>query len=127
MNGAPMIGAQPEGIFKGMMEVYSGKIIPNNIYDVASYNMVADYNGAHITVKNDSVITVVLNHPGTWWWYEGHGAKSYETPDYKVDFKTVGQRYDLTLRHPASQYLLLYSVGDVWKTVDMNSKNVQQD
>jgi len=127
MNGAPMIGAQPEGIFKGMLEIYTGKVISNTIYDVASYNMVADYNGAHIRVLNDSVISVVLNHSGTWWWYEGHGAKSYETLDYKVDVKPTGQRYDLILKQPADKYLLLYSVGDTWKTVDMSKKNVQQD
>ena len=110
-----------------MREIYTDSIPPNEIYDVASYNMVATYDGAHIKVINDSVIHVLLNHPGTWWWYEGHGAKSYETPDYKVTMNNVGQWYTLTLKHPADKYLLLYSVGDKWKTVDMSKKNVQQD
>lgn len=127
MNGAPMIGSSPEGAFKMMKEVYTDTLVANMIYDVASYNMNADYNGAHVTVLNDSVIKVVLNHGGTWWWYDGHGAVSYETPDYKTDFKTVGMRYDITLKRPAANYLILYSVGDKWKAVDMNLKNKQQD
>ncbi len=127
MNGAPMIGAQPESMFKVMLEIYTGYTPKNTIYDVASYNMVTDYNGAHVKVVNDTVISVMLNHTGTWWWYEGHGAKSYETPDYKVDMKAVGQRYDLILKNPSEKYLLLYSVGDTWKKVDMSKINVQQD
>ena len=127
MNGAPMIGSSPEGAFRMMREVYSDTLEKNTIYDVASYNMNADYNGAHITVLNDSVLKVVLNHGGTWWWYDGHGAISYENADYKADFKLVGQRYDITLKRPAENYLILYSVGDKWKTVDMSLKNKQQD
>lgn len=125
MNGAPMIGAQPEEMFKGMLEIYRLRR-ENSIYDVASYNMVTDYNGAHVKVINDTMISVMLNHTGTWWWYEGHGAKSYETPDYKVDVKAVGQRYDLILKQPAEKYLLLYSVGDTWEKI-MSKINVQQD
>ncbi len=127
MDGVPMIGAQPEGMFKMMREIYTGKLGKNTIYDVASYNMMADYNGAHVKIINDSEVQVILNHPGTWWWYEGHGAKSYETPDYKVNMKDLGNMYVLTLKHPVDQYLLLYSVGDTWKKVDVSKKNVQQD
>jgi hypothetical protein len=127
MNGAPMIGSSPEGAFKMMREVYSDTAVQNTICDVASYNMTTDYNGAHVTVVNDSVIQVALNHGGSWWWYDGHGAVSYETSDYKADFKTVGMRYDLTLKRRAGNYLILFSVGDKWKTVDMTLKNKQQD
>ncbi len=127
MNGAPMIGAQPEGMYKMMKETLSDTILSNNIYDVASYNMTNDYDGANVTVINDSVIRVTLNHTGNWWWYEGHGARSYETPDYSVNMKDPGRWYEITLKHPASQYLLLYSVGDKWKTADMSKLNVQQD
>lgn len=127
MEGAPMIGAQPEGFFKLMREVYTDTLEKNNIYDVASYNMVSDYNGANVKVMNDSTIIVTLNHTGTWWWYEGHGAKSYETADYKVNMKDPGRWYELTLKHPSDQYLLLYSVGDKWKKADLSLKNVQQD
>lgn len=127
MNGAPMIGSSPEGAFKMMREVYSDTLEKSQIYDVASYNMNADYNGAHVTVLNDSMLKVELNHGGTWWWYDGHGAANYETPDYKVDFKTVGMRYDITLKRPLGDYLVLFSVGDKWKIVDVTLKNKQQD
>lgn len=127
MEGAPMIGAQPEGMFKMMHEVFTDTVYNNKIYDVASYNMFADWNGAHVNVFNDTLIRVVLNHYGTWWWYEGHGAKSYETPDYSVNMRDPGHWYEISLKRPASEYLLLYSVGDKWKTVDMSKKNVNQD
>jgi hypothetical protein len=127
MNGVPMIGSSPDGEFKSLLEIYTGKILPNTIYDVASYNMVANYNGAHVTVINDTTIDVGLNHGGTWWWYDGHGAKNYETPDYTTDFKTKGLLYRLTLKHPVNNYLLLYSVGEQWKVVDVGLKNKQQD
>jgi hypothetical protein len=127
MWGAPMIGAQPDGMFKIMKETISDTLIKNNIYDVASYNMTNDYDGANVTVKNDSVIRVTLNHTGNWWWYEGHGARSYETPDYSVNMKDPGRWYEITLKHPADRYMLLYSVGDKWKTADMSKVNVQQD
>jgi hypothetical protein len=127
MNGAPMIGAQPEGMFRMMREMYTGAPEKNKIYDVVSYNMSADYDGAHVEVLNDGVIRVTLNHWGNWWWYEGHGATSYENEDYKVNMRDMGHWYDLTLKHPNDQYLLLFSVGDTWKKVDLDKRNVPQE
>lgn len=127
MNGAPMIGAQPEGNFKMMREIYTDSIIPNPIYDVASYNMFADYNGAHVFVLNDSTVNVVINHVGTWWWYAGHGAATYENTEYRADFDKVPLGYQLTLKHPAGRYMMLYSVGGQWKEVNWGLKNRQQD
>ena len=127
MNGAPMIGAQPDGMFKIMREIYTDTLEKNTVYDVMSYNMSADYDGAHVKVLNDSMVRVNINHGGNWWWYEGHGGQSYETADFKVNMINVGVYYDLTLKHPADHYLLLFSVGDKWKQVDWNKKNVNQD
>ncbi len=127
MNGAPMIGAQPEGMYKMMKEVYTDTLVKNKIYDVASYNMSANFDGAHVEVLGDGVIRVTLNHWGNWWWYEGHGAVSYENEDYKLDMRDMGHWYDLTLKHPADQYMLLFSVGDKWKVVDLNKKNIKQE
>jgi hypothetical protein len=125
-QGVPMIGAQPDGIFKAMHEVYTDTIIKNTLYEVASFNMVAEGDGAHVNVINDSVLHVTLNQYGSWWWYEGHGAKSYETPDYKVNMLKPNYMYELTLKHPIDKYLLLYELGDKWKTVDMNLRNADQ-
>ncbi len=126
MNGVPMIGAQKEGQYKMMCEVLMGSTIKNTIYDVASYNMQGDKDGAHITVSNDSMIHVTLNQWGTWWWYGGHGAKNYENEDYKCNMIDPGHWYELTLKKPASQFLLLYEVGDQWKTVNMNKRDEDQ-
>ena len=118
LMGAPMIGAQPDGEFKAMRDMLVGKLPHDNkIYDVASFNMTTKDDGAHVKVVNDSTIQVTLNQWGTWWWYEGHGGKSYETPDYRVDMKDVGHWYELTLKKPADQYLILYSSGDRWNVV----------
>jgi hypothetical protein len=38
-----------------------------------------------------------------------------------------GHYYELTLKKPTAQYLLLYEVGDKWKVVDMDKKKVEQD
>ena len=126
MNGVPMMGAQQEGQYKLMCEIIDGKTIKNPIYDVASYNMLDDRNGAHVIISNDSMIHVTLNQWKTWWWYGGHGAKSYENADYKVNMIDPGHWYELTLKKPASQYLMLYEAGDQWKVVDMKKRNEDQ-
>lgn len=124
LMGVPMIGAQPDGEFKAMRDMLVGKLPNDNkIYDAASFNMTSKDDGAHVKVTNDSTIQVTLNQWGTWWWYEGHGGISYETPDYKLDMKDVGHWYELTLKKPADQYLILYSVGDRWRVVDMTTPN----
>ena len=121
-----MIGAQPIGEYKMMRELFVNKDLHNKVYDVQSYNMLDAGDGAHITVINDSVIKVTLNEWGTWWWYEGHGGYSYQNEDYKLDMRDPGHWFDVTLKHPASQYLLLYQQGDQWREVNMNKKNDDQ-
>ncbi len=126
MKGVAMIGAQPDGEYKTMHDLFIGTPLPNKIYDAASFNMEARTDGAHVKAINDSTIQVTLSQWGTWWWYEGHGGKSYETPDYRLDMKDVGHWYELTLKKPAKDFLLLYSVGDKWHTADMSKINVEQ-
>jgi hypothetical protein len=126
MNGVPMIGAQPESEFKVMDAILNNVYIKNPVYDAVSYNMMSETDGAHVTVANDSVLHVTLNQWGTWWWYEGHGAKSYETNEYSLNMIDEGHWYELKLKKPASQYLLLFQTGDQWRVVDMNKKNVDQ-
>lgn len=126
MNGAPMIGAQKEGEFKTMHEVYTGAPLNNKIYDVASYNMTADTDGVYVIVVNDSTVDVALSQWGSWWWYEGQGAKDYETEDYIVKMKNPSRWYELTLKQPAQEYALLYNVGYKWKVVDVNKRYVRQ-
>jgi len=126
LKGIPMIGAQPEGEFKMTYETLIGPPPPNTIYDAMSYNMLTDKDGAHVTVINDSTIRVTLNQWGTWWWYAGHGGISYQNNDYKLNLVDLGHWYELTLKHPADNFLLLFETGDQWKVVDMTKKNEDQ-
>ena len=127
MEGIPMIGSDKHSVFGLSYELMRQKKIAGQLYDVASYNMTAADNGAHVNVLNDSVIKVTLNQWGTWWWFYFHGATSYDNEHFKLDMRDVGHWYELTLHKPADQYLLLYSVGERWKIVDMTKKDVDQN
>ena len=128
MNGVPMIGAERGGEYKLMHNLLlPGKKINNTVYDVLSYNMLTPEDGAHVNVINDSMVKVTLNQWGTWWWYDGKGGYSYENDDYRLNLIDQGHFYELTLKKPAQQYLLLYGVGGQWKAVDMNKKDADQN
>ena len=126
MYGVAMIGAQPEGEFKAVHDLLVPTPIKNTIYDGASYNMMSDNDGAHVTVINDSTFHVTLNQWGSWWWYGGFGCVNYQTADYKINFTDPGHWYELTLKHPYEQYMLLYEVGPEWKQVNMQKRNEDQ-
>ena len=128
MKGVPMIGSDVESEYKFMHNLLlPGKKINNVVYDVLSYNMTTPEDGAHAMVLNDSTVRVTLNQWATWWWCAGKGGFSYENNDYKLNLADPGHFYELTLKKPAQQYLLLYSVGSHWKVVDWNKKNEDQD
>ncbi|MCD6010436.1 MAG: hypothetical protein K0Q79_298 [Flavipsychrobacter sp.] len=128
IKGALIIRAQTESEFKIMNNLfYENKKITNKVYDVCAYNMLTPDNGAHVTVYNDSMMHVTLNQWGTWWWYGDLGAYSYENEEYRLNMMDLGHWYELTLKHPASEYLILYQVGSNWKTVDWNIKNIDQN
>ncbi len=127
LDGVQMIGTRDDGEFTMMYNAIQPNKITNPVYDVEAFYMRSPADGAHVIVVNDSTIKVTLNQWGTWWLYYGFGATSYENNDYKVAMRDVGHWYDLILKHPASEYLILYSVGKDWKKVDWNKKNVEQD
>lgn len=118
MNGIPMIGAEKDGQFKMMYRLFVNKDIPNKMYDVAAYNMMTVDDGAHVVVHSDSLLRVTLNEWGRWWWYEAHGGISYENDDYKLIMRDMGHWYDLVLKHPEREYLVLLQQGDQWKIVN---------
>ena len=126
MQGIPMIGAQPDDQYTAMRNLLVDSSIKNKIWDGASYNMNTLEDGAHVVVKSDSTVQVVLNQWGTWWWYEGHGGRNYETTDYKLEMEPTGNSYLLTLKRPPGNFMLLYSVGPLWKKVDIDKKGVEQ-
>jgi hypothetical protein len=128
MHGVPMIGAEKNSEYKLMHDLLiPEKTLTNTVYDVLAYNMLTPADGAHVNVINDSMIKVTLNQWGTWWWFETKGGYSYWTADYKLDLKDAGHWYELTLRKPADQYILLYSVGGEWKKVDMSKREGDQN
>jgi len=113
MEGVPMIGAEKNSEYKLMRDLLlPDDVIKSTIYDAQAYNMLDATNGAHVRVLNDSTMTVTLNQYGTWWWFEMKGGHGYWNNDYKLQLTDPGHLYDLTLRKPASDFLLLYQVGD---------------
>lgn len=126
MKGVEMIVARDDGAFKTIYNIERPDKINNPVYDVEAYYMQSPDDGAYVNMTNDSTIRVTLNHWGTWWLYYGYGATSYENKDYKVNMIDEGHLYELILKHPANQYLLLYEAGDKWKIVDQRKKNVDQ-
>ena len=128
MHGIAIIGSEPESEYKLMHDLLLPESkIRNKVYDGLSYNMETPEDGANTKVLNDSMVRVTLNQWGTWWWYEAHGGRSYENEDYKLNMIDGGHFYELTMKHPASQYLLLYQVGDKWHAVDMSKRDVDQN
>jgi hypothetical protein len=126
MNGVPMVGPFWHFSFRQMYNVFNTPPISNKMYDVVQYNMVSATDGAHVMVINDSMAHVTLNQWGTWWWLGMWGAASYQNEDFKLNMTDQGHRYELTLRHLAPGYLLLFQVGDQFKIVDWQKKNVDQ-
>jgi len=126
MNGAPVLGPWWHFSFKQTYNLLNEQQINNPMYDVVSYNMISPTDGAHVMVVNDSTIHVTLNQFGTWWWANLTGAYSYSNNDYRFNLIDPGHWYELTLRHPAAQYVLLYEAGDQWKVVDMNKNGKDQ-
>lgn len=127
MHGIPMITATKEGEYKLMHDLLYTPAINNIVFDGAAYNMITPTDGAHVTVVNDTLMKVTLNQWGTWWWYEGLGALSYENEYYKIRMVDPGHWYEMVLKQDPNKYQLLYQVGDQWKVVDWSKKNVDQN
>jgi hypothetical protein len=127
MNGVLMIGSKPSSAFRLMYE-YEGskKVTAPEIIDIASFSMRRPGDGAHVTVINDSMLNVTLNQAGDKWWQFYRTAGSYDCDLYKLNMADTSRWYQLTLKKPASQYLLLFVTGENWRTVDWHRKNVDQ-
>ncbi len=126
MDGVQMIGTRDDGEFRMLYNSIMPEKITNEVYDVEAFYMQGPRDGAHVLVVDDSTIRVTLNQWGTWWLYYGYGATSYENKDYKVIMRDAGHWYDLILKHPAQEYLVLYTVGREWRKADLNKKNIDQ-
>lgn len=126
LDGVQMIGSRDEGEFRMMYNAIMPQKANNPVYDVEAFYLQSPADGAHVMVLNDSTLRVTLNQWGTWWLYYGFGARSYTNSDYRVDMKDPGHSYDVIIKHPINEYLVLYVIGDEWKRVDWQKKNVDQ-
>lgn len=126
LDGVQMVGTRDDGEFRMLYNAVLPDKIKNEVYDVEAFYMRSPTDGAHVAVVNDSTVTVTLNQWGTWWIYYGYGASSYENKDFKVVMRDAGHLYDVILKKPAEEYLLLYTVGHEWRKVDMSKKNIDQ-
>lgn len=127
LDGVQMVGTRDDGEFRMMYNAIMPDKISNDVYDAEAFYMRSPIDGAHVSVIDDTTIRVTLNQWGTWWVYYGYGASSYENSDYKVIMRDPGHWYDLVLKHPASEYLLLFSVGKDWRKVDLSKKGSDQN
>lgn len=127
INGIGIIGSRPESNFKVLYNItHDGRKIHTTVYDVASCNILNKESGAHVTVENDSTIKVTLNQWGTWWWFRYAGATDRETAAFKLNMRDPGHWYELTLKQPADNYIILYEINEQWKQVDMSKKGIDQ-
>jgi hypothetical protein len=126
LDGVQMIGSRDDGEFRMMYNAIMPHQITNPVYDVEAYYLHSPADGASVTVINDSTVHVTLDQWGSWWLYYGFGAMNYENSDYKVNMKDPGHMYELILKHPCEQYLLLYETDGKWKVADWSKKNVPQ-
>ncbi len=126
LNGVPMIDAQEPSRFKLMRNTITTRKLNNKVYDCVAFNMTSENDGAHVNVVSDSTMIVTLNQWGTWWFYAMVGAQSYTTADYSLQLKDPVHWYELTLKHKASDYLILYLSDGKWNTVDWTKKGVDQ-
>ena len=125
LQGIPMIPSFDSSEFKLMHNELFPPAFSEKAYDVLSFNMVSRNDGAHVQVKNDSTVSVILNQWGTWWWHNNLGAIDYETADYRIKIEGGGLYYNLTLKYPHTGYLLLYQTAGHWKEVDWTRKGNQ--
>jgi hypothetical protein len=126
LQGVQMVGSRDDGEFRMMYNAIMPSKLTNTVHDVEAFFVSSPVDGVHVMVRNDSTVHITLNQWGTWWLYYGFGAKDYENSDYKVNMRDSGHWYELILKHPASEYLLLYQTAGNWKKVDMAKIDVDQ-
>jgi hypothetical protein len=126
LQGIPMMDATPEGEYALEHNEFVPEKIYSKIYDGAAFNMGSIHDGAHIKVLNDSTIGVTLNQWGTWWWYNAQGAGSYSNTDYSINMIDAGHYYELTVKRPNDNYMLLFMNNGKWKPVDWTKTNIDQ-
>jgi hypothetical protein len=119
------VSGEPSNI-KINQYVYRDDRLPRKMYDVAGYNMLHTWDGAHVTVIDSLTLKVTLNQWGTWWWYGTLGASSYENDLYKLEMTDPGHEYLLHLKHHPANLMALYQQGQNWREVDWSKPGKEQ-
>ena len=128
-EGMPMfrVLAEESGV-KEAIEIHHRRKLNTRMIDVAQYNMTTPDDGAHVRVDSANQIMVIFNQWGNWWWRAGKGATNYENDLYKIkfDYKGCGNCYQLTFKNNNPRRVLLFQVGNQFKTVDISLIGVEQ-
>lgn len=123
-NGVGIMNANPNEELREHLRIFYNREPAGNLLDVASYNMVNSFDGAHVIVVDSMNLHVKLNQWSTWWWYKGRGLTDYENDIYSVKLTDDGG-YDLHLKQHPPGMVILYSQGMQWREVDMNRRDEQ--
>ncbi|RQO32106.1 hypothetical protein DBR32_00385 [Taibaiella sp. KBW10] len=127
LNGVSIMGRYEFGNFQRNLRLLTQVSQKGRIYDVAGFNMLSRYDGAHVVVIDPQTIRVLFNQSGNWWWDAYIGASDYENELYQFDVEPDGRSYTLSFRQPLSPgTVLLYSVGQDWHVVDMKNIGGEQ-
>lgn len=116
-QGIRMLNASNEINIGQQQQLFYGKKDPV-IAEVAGFNMNSVWDGAHITLLNDSSLLVTLNQWGSWWLYNYQGAVNYETDFYSMTMTDAGHQFRLTMKSSLSNYKLLFFARGLWHQVN---------
>lgn len=124
MNGLYMLPANSQNEAQLIRNLLYQPKIKYELIDVCANNIMSVNDGAHVKVLNDSTVHIDLNQWATWFWFNDYGATDMEHPYFSRKMQEYG--YNIILKGNPKDYLLLYQVGNQWKEVDWNKRDVDQ-
>jgi len=120
-----VLPADKDQAFPGQRTLFTGKPHPSSLYTVSSYNMLHDWDGAHVTVVDSQTLKVTLNQWGTWWMWNYAGAGSYENDLFVFELTDPGHEYHIRFKENPQQLNIFFQQGYQWKKVDL-SRSAEQ-
>lgn len=120
-----VLPADKDQAFLRQRTFFTGKTLPSTLYTVSSYNMLHDWDGAHVTVVDSKTLKVTLNQWGTWWMWNYAGAGSYENDLFVFDLTEPGHEYHIRFKENPQQLNIFFQQGYQWKKVDLAQSGEQ--
>jgi hypothetical protein len=117
-NGAYMYRCLGKSKFAETYHVQTGKILSQNIYDVAAYNLQSETDSVVVTVVDSTTLKVELSHWGNWFWNTAGGPLNYENETLKTVFDEYGHSYIVTFKNRKPADVVLYQAGMHWQIVN---------